>query len=74
MTLNTNKKISSTKTKVSALFTIRLKNIQRYKLEIVAKDRGRKISEHIHWLMNQSITNFESRYGEIEVTKEDINE
>ena len=74
MTLNTKKILSSTKTKVSALFTIRLKNIQRYKLEIVAKDRGRKISEHIHWLMNQSITNFESRYGEIEVTKEDINE
>jgi hypothetical protein len=74
MTLNTKKILSSTKTKVSALFTIRLKNIQRYKLEIVAKDRGRKISEHIHWLMNQSITNFESRYGEIEVTKEDISE
>lgn len=57
------------------MYPIRLKNIQRFKAEVVAKDKGRKLSEHIHWLINQSVTNFESRYGEIEVTtKEDINE
>jgi len=63
---------SSVKTRVSALFTIRLKNIQRFKADVVAKDRGRKLSEHIHWLINQSVTNYESRYGEIQITKEEI--
>ena len=71
MTLKAKKK-SSTKTKVSTMYPIRLKNIQRFKAEVVAKDKGRKLSEHIHWLINQSVTNFESRYGEIEVTKEEI--
>lgn len=67
-----NKQKSSVKTSVSALFTIRLKNIQRFKADVVAKDRGRKLSEHIHWLINQSVTNYESRYGEIQITKEEI--
>jgi hypothetical protein len=67
-----NKQKSSVKTRVSALFTIRLKNIQRFKADVVAKDRGRKLSEHIHWLINQSVTNYESRYGEIQITKEEI--
>lgn len=61
----------STKTKVSQMFPIRLKNVQRYKAEIVAKHRGRKLSEHIHWLINQSITNYEVEYGQIETPKED---
>ena len=63
---------SSVKTRVSALFTIRLKNIQRFKADVVARDKGRKLSEHIHWLINQSVTNYESRYGEIQITKEEI--
>jgi len=66
------KQKSSVKTRVSTLFTIRLKNIQRFKADVVAKDRGRKLSEHIHWLINQSVTNHESRYGEIQITKEEI--
>ena len=66
------KQKSSVRTKVSTLFTIRLKNIQRFKADVVAKEKGRKLSEHIHWLINQSVTNHESRYGEIQITKEDI--
>ena len=64
--------MSSIKTNVSKMYPIRLKNIQRYKAEIVAQDKGRKLSEHMHWLINQSITNYESRYGEIKVPKEEI--
>lgn len=66
------KQKSSVKTRVSTLFTIRLKNIQRFKADVVARDKGRKLSEHIHWLINQSVTNHESRYGEIQITKEEI--
>ena len=66
------KQKSSVKTRVSTLFTIRLKNIQRFKADVVARDKGRKLSEHIHWLINQSVTNYESRYGEIQITKEEI--
>lgn len=66
------KQKSSVKTRVSTLFTIRLKNIQRLKADVVARDKGRKLSEHIHWLINQSVTNHESRYGEIQITKEEI--
>ncbi len=53
------------------MYPIRLKNVQRYKAEIVAKDKGRKLAEHIHWLINQSVTNHESKYGEILVPKEE---
>lgn len=57
------------KTKVSTMYPIRLKNAQRYKAEMVARSRGRKLSEHIHWLINQSITNYEVEYGQIDVPK-----
>ena len=60
----------STKTKVSAMYPIRLKNAQRYKAEKVARNKGRKLAEHIHWLINQSITNYEMEYGQIDVPKE----
>lgn len=59
------------KTKTSAIFPLRLKNTQRIKLEIVALGKGRKISEHLHWLINQTITNYEREFGEIYITKED---
>ncbi len=62
----------STKTKVSAMYPIRLKNAQRFKAEMVAKNKGRKLAEHIHWLINQSITNYEVEYGQIEVPKESL--
>lgn len=67
----TRKKTMSTKNNVSTMYPIRLKNVQRYKAEIVAKDKGRKLAEHIHWLINQSVTNHESKYGEILVPKEE---
>lgn len=53
------------------MYPIRLKNVQRYKAELVANHKGRKLSEHIHWLINQSITNYEVEYGQIEIKKED---
>jgi len=62
------KSLSSTKTGVSAMYPIRLKHIQRRKAEVVAKNKGRKLSEHIHWLINQSITNYELNHGEIVLT------
>ena len=61
----------SAKTKVSSMYPIRLKNTQRYKAELVANHKGRKLAEHIHWLINQSITNYEVEYGQIELPKEE---
>lgn len=58
------------KTKISAMYPIRLRNNQRYKVEIVARNKGRKLAEHIHWLINQSITNYEVEYGQIELPKD----
>jgi predicted DNA-binding protein len=58
-------------TKTSKSYPIRLKNKTRHKLEIVAANKGRKISEHLHWLINQSITNYEMEFGEINVPKEE---
>lgn len=62
----------STKTRVSHMYPIRLKNGQRYKAEMVARSRGRKLAEHIHWLINQSITNYEVEFGQIDVPKENL--
>lgn len=62
---------SSTKTNVSAMYPIRLKHVERKKIEVVAGDKGRKVSEHLHWLISQSIRNYESTYGEIELTTQE---
>ena len=62
----------SWKTDVSKSYPIRLKNAQRYKAEMVARSRGRKLAEHIHWLINQSITNYEVEFGQIDVPKENL--
>lgn len=59
------------KTNTSAIFPLRLKNLTRFKLEIVSANKGRKISEHLHWLINQTITNYEKEFGEIYITKEE---
>lgn len=61
----------SWKTKTSAIFPLRLKNITRLKLEVVSQGKGRKISEHLHWLINQTITNYEKEFGEIYLINED---
>lgn len=61
----------SWKTETSKSYPIRLKNKTRYKFEIVASNKGRKLSEHLHWLINQSITNYEMEFGEINVPKEE---
>jgi hypothetical protein len=63
----------SWKTKNSTMYPLRIKNSQRYKLEMVAASKGRKLSEHIHWLISASINNYEIEYGEIYITakKED---
>lgn len=58
----------SWKTNTSTSYPIRLKYVQRKKAEVVAKNKGRKLSEHIHWLINQSITNYEANHGEIILT------
>lgn len=58
-------------TNTSKIYPLRIKNAQRYKAETVARSRGRKLSEHIHWLINQSVTNYEVEYGEINVPKEE---
>jgi hypothetical protein len=63
--------MKSIKNNVSTMYPIRLKNVQRYKAEIVAADKGRKLAEHIHWLINQSVTNYEAKYGEILIKKEE---
>lgn len=55
--------------KASKMYPIRLKNGLRYKSEIVAANRGRKLSEHINWLLNQSITNYEVEFGVIQFPK-----
>lgn len=53
------------------MYPIRLKHIQRRKAEVVAKNKGRKLAEHIHWLINQSITNYELNHGEIVLTAQE---
>lgn len=58
-------------TKTSKIYPLRIKNSQRYKAEVVANNKGRKLSEHLHWLINQSITNYEIEFGEINVPKEE---
>ena len=44
-------KHSTVKNNVSAMYPIRLKYVERKKIEIVAADKGRKVSEHLHWLI-----------------------
>jgi hypothetical protein len=53
------------------MYPIRLKYVERKKIEIVASDKGRKVSEHLHWLIAQSIRNYESTFGEIELTMQE---
>jgi hypothetical protein len=60
---------SMVKNNVSAMYPIRLKFTQRKKAEVVARNKGRKLSEHIHWLINQSISNYEVNHGEIILTQ-----
>jgi hypothetical protein len=64
-------KHSAAKNNVSAMYPIRLKYVERKKIEIVASDKGRKVSEHLHWLIAQSIRNYESTFGEIELTTQE---
>lgn len=58
-------------TKTSKIYPLRIKNSQRYKAQAVANSKGRKLSEHLHWLINQSVTNYEIEFGEINVPKEE---
>lgn len=61
----------SWKTDISKSYPIRLKNNQRFKAEVVARNKGRKLAEHIHWLIQASINNYEAEYGEIQIKKEE---
>ncbi len=57
-------------TKGSIRFNLWIKNVLRYKFEVVAKAKGKTISDHTKWLMWQSVTNYEIQHGEIVLPEE----
>lgn len=54
-------------------FPIRINNVLRYKATKVAEYNGRTLSEHIKWLLNASINNYEINEGKIDLTQEFAN-
>lgn len=56
--------------KDSTNYPMRINNVLRYKSKVVAQHNGRTLAEHIKWLLNTSITNYEINNGQIDLTKE----